>query len=42
MESNGTPGTIQVSKGMYLLLKNDFDLVGVGSIEVKGKGSMEA
>ena len=41
MESNGKPGVIQVSKTMYELLKNDFDLISQDSIEIKGKGMME-
>ena len=41
MESNGEPGVIQVSKVSYQLLKNDFEFLNKGLIDIKGKGKME-
>jgi guanylate cyclase len=41
MESHGQPGKIQISKRMYERLKDDFICEPRGSIEVKGKGTME-
>src|SRR5262245_22291626 len=41
MESQGTPGQIQVTRATYELLKDDFDLSPRGTLEVKGKGAME-
>jgi guanylate cyclase len=41
MESNGTPGEIQITRTTYELLKDDFVCRPRGTIEVKGKGRME-
>jgi guanylate cyclase len=41
MESQGTPGKIQVARGTYELIKEEFLCEPHGWIEVKGKGSME-
>ena len=41
MESQGTPGKIQVARGTYELIKEEFLCEPQGWIEVKGKGSME-
>jgi guanylate cyclase len=41
MESNGTPGEIQITRTTYELLKRDFVCRPRGTIEVKGKGRME-
>jgi adenylate cyclase len=41
MESNGTPGEIQITRATYELLKDEFDCRRRGTIEVKGKGPME-
>jgi guanylate cyclase len=41
MESNGTPGEIQVTRATYELLKDEFVCRRRGTIEVKGKGQME-
>jgi adenylate cyclase len=41
MESNGTPGEIQITRATYELLKDEFDCRRRGTIEVKGKGAME-
>jgi adenylate cyclase len=41
MESNGTPGDIQITRATYELLKDGFDCRRRGTIEVKGKGRME-
>jgi guanylate cyclase len=41
MESNGSPGEIQITRATYELLKDEFDCRSRGTIEVKGKGQME-
>jgi guanylate cyclase len=41
MESQGTPGKIQVARGTYELIKEEFICQPRGSIEVKGRGPME-
>jgi guanylate cyclase len=41
MESNGTPGQIQISRATYELLKNEFVCTPRGTIPIKGKGEME-
>ncbi len=41
MESNGTPGEIQITRATYELLKDEFVCRARGTIEVKGKGQME-
>ena len=41
MESHGTPGQIQVARGTYELLKDDFVLEPRGSVAIKGKGEIE-
>ena len=41
MESNGTPGEIQITRTTYELLKDEFVCRRRGTIEVKGKGQME-
>ena len=41
MESNGTPGEIQITRATYELLRNDFFCEPRGTIPVKGKGEME-
>jgi len=41
MESQGAPGRIQLTRATYELLKDDFVCEPHGSIEVKGKGTME-
>jgi len=41
MESQGTPGQIQVSRATYELLRDDFVLERRGTVSVKGKGEME-
>jgi adenylate cyclase len=41
MESQGSPGRIQLTRATYELLKDDFVCEPQGSIEVKGKGAME-
>ncbi|MGA9378632.1 MAG: adenylate/guanylate cyclase domain-containing protein [Phormidium sp.] len=40
MESQGIPGTIQVSTTTYELLKSQYQLTKRGSIPIKGKGEM--
>jgi adenylate cyclase len=40
METMGPEGQIQVSPDMYELLKAKFVLVGLGTVDVKGKGPM--
>ena len=41
MESNGSPGEIQITRATYELLKDEFVCRPRGTIEVKGKGPME-
>jgi guanylate cyclase len=41
MESNGSPGEIQITRATYDLLKDEFVCRSRGTIEVKGKGQME-
>jgi adenylate cyclase len=41
MESQSTPGEIQIMRATYELLKDEFDCRRRGTIEVKGNGRME-
>ena len=41
MESNGTPGRIQITRATYELVKDAFVCEERGTIPVKGKGEME-
>jgi adenylate cyclase len=41
MESNGTPGEIQITRATYELLKDGFVCRRRGTIPIKGKGQME-
>ena len=41
MESNGTPGEIQVTRATYELLKDAFVCRRRGTVPIKGKGEME-
>ena len=41
MESNGTPGRIQITRATYELIKDAFVCEKRGTIPVKGKGEME-
>ncbi len=41
MESSGEPGKINISRHTFQLVKNDFDCLSRGRIQVKGKGEME-
>jgi len=41
MESQGTPGQIQVTQATYELLKDEFELTRRGTVPVKGKGDVE-
>ena len=41
MESNGTPGKIQITAATYELLKDGFVCRRRGTIPIKGKGEME-
>jgi class 3 adenylate cyclase len=41
MESHGVPGTIQISRATYELLKDNFTCQPRGVVQVKGKGEME-
>jgi adenylate cyclase len=41
MESNGTPGEIQITRATYELLRDAFVCEPRGTIQVKGKGEME-
>jgi guanylate cyclase len=42
MESHGTPGRIQITRETYELLADEFECEPRGTIEVKGKGEVEA
>jgi guanylate cyclase len=41
METNGTPGEIQITRATYDLVKDEFVCRSRGTIPVKGKGEME-
>ena len=41
MESQGTPGQIQVTGATYELLKDEFELEPRGTVPIKGKGDIE-
>jgi guanylate cyclase len=41
MQSQGTPGCIQIGEATYELVKDDFVCEPRGTVEVKGKGEME-
>ena len=41
MESQSTPGEIQITRATYELLRDEFVCTLRGTIEVKGKGQME-
>jgi adenylate cyclase len=41
MESQGTPGRIQIARATYELLRDDFTCEPRGTVSVKGKGEME-
>ena len=40
MESQGTPGTIQVTEATFRELEADFDLTPIGTIDVRGRGPL--
>jgi adenylate cyclase len=42
MESHGTPGRIQITRATFELLADEFEFEPRGTIEVKGKGEVEA
>ena len=42
MESGGLPDAVQVTRSVYEQLKNLFVFEPRGTIEIKGKGSIEA
>ena len=42
MESHGTPGRIQITRATYELLAEEFECESRGTINVKGKGDVEA
>jgi class 3 adenylate cyclase len=41
MESQGTPGRIQITRETYELIADDFECEPRGTIAVKGKGEMD-
>ena len=41
MESQGTPGEIQVTQATYELLRDEFELEPRGTVAIKGKGDVE-
>jgi guanylate cyclase len=41
MESQGSPGRIQITRATYELIADDFECEPRGTIDVKGKGEME-
>ena len=41
MESQGTPGEIQVTRATYELLRDEFELESRGTVPIKGKGDVE-
>jgi adenylate cyclase len=41
MESHGTPGSIQITRSTWELLREDFVVEPLGLVDVKGKGAVE-
>ena len=41
MESQGTPGRIQITQATHELIEDEFECEPRGPVEVKGKGEME-
>lgn len=41
MESNSEPGKVNVSHSTYMLIKDDYDCIYRGKIDVKNKGYVE-
>lgn len=41
METHGMIGAIQITRATYDLVKDEFECISMGTIEVKGKGQME-
>jgi len=41
MESSGEAGKIQISEEFYRYIKDDYDCMHRGQIEIKGKGPMD-
>ena len=41
MESHGIPGKIQISEKTFSILKDDFECMERGLVEIKGKGFMK-
>jgi class 3 adenylate cyclase len=41
MESHGVPGSIQISRATYEIIRNDYLCERRGTVEIKGKGEME-
>jgi guanylate cyclase len=41
MQTEGIPGSIQITRATYELLKDEFVCESRGTIPVKGKGEME-
>jgi class 3 adenylate cyclase len=41
MESNGTPGEIQITRTTYELIEDSFVCTPRGMVPIKGKGEME-
>ena len=41
MESQGTPGRIQITQATYELIRDEFECERRGTVEVKGRGQME-
>lgn len=41
MESQGTPGRIQITRATYDLIRDEFECEPRGTVEIKGRGEME-
>ena len=41
MQTEGTPGHIQITRATYELLRDEFVCEPRGTVQVKGKGEME-
>jgi guanylate cyclase len=41
MESHGVAGKVHITNATYQLLKDDFECISRGEVQIKGKGSME-
>jgi adenylate cyclase len=41
MESHGTPGDVQITRATWELVRDEFECLPLGLVDVKGKGPVE-